>query len=186
MAKKKEETAKVVLEREYTVPLRKEFLKVAKNKRAKKAVNALREFMQRHMKSDNIIIGDFLNKEIWSKGIRNPPHHIKVKALKYEDGKVYVNSINAPVDKKEDKEDKKKKSEVKKPELKKDSPKAEGNKDNKDDKLKSEKTEPVKKDKQDVKKEEKKETKPKEKALPKKDKTEKPSSKPEEKKAIVN
>ena len=45
------------LERTYNVPLRKEFLKVPKYKRAKKAVKALKQFLAKHMKSDNVKIG---------------------------------------------------------------------------------------------------------------------------------
>lgn len=103
MAKKKEDKAKVVLEREYNVPLRREFLKVQNNRRAKKAIMALKQFISKHMKTENVLVADFLNKEIWARGIRNPPHHVRVKALKYEDGKVLVTSVNAPVEKKEDK-----------------------------------------------------------------------------------
>ena len=47
-----------ILERTYNVPLRKEFLKVPKYKRAKKAVTALKQFLVKHMKSDNIKIGN--------------------------------------------------------------------------------------------------------------------------------
>ena len=57
MAKKKEEP-KIVLERVYNVPLRKEFLKAPRYKRAKKAVTALKQFLVRHMKSDKIKIGN--------------------------------------------------------------------------------------------------------------------------------
>jgi len=59
-----------VVEREYNVPLRKEWLKVPRYKRAKKAVTALRQFLVRHMKSDKIHIGTFLNEELWKKEIR--------------------------------------------------------------------------------------------------------------------
>jgi len=78
-------------EREYNVPLRQEWLKVASYKRAKKAVTALRQFLVKHMKADdvgNIHIGEFLNKEIWKHGIKNPPHHVKIKTKKFGDGTV--------------------------------------------------------------------------------------------------
>ena len=52
--KKKKEEKKIILERVYNVPLRKEWLKSPKNKRAKKAVTALKKFLVRHMKSDKI------------------------------------------------------------------------------------------------------------------------------------
>lgn len=77
------------LERVYNVPLRKEFLKVPKYKRSKKAVTAIKNFLTRHMKSENIKIGKELNRKIWEKGIKNPPHHVKINAVK-EDDVVYA------------------------------------------------------------------------------------------------
>ncbi len=76
----------MALERTYNVPLRIEWLKVPKYKRAKKAVTALREFLQRHMKSETVLIGKYLNNAIWHHGMRNPPHHIKVDVVKGDDG----------------------------------------------------------------------------------------------------
>jgi large subunit ribosomal protein L31e len=85
---KKNEKNEIVLERIYNVPLRKEWLKTQKYRRAKKAVNALQQFISKHMKSDDVKIGTHANLEIWKHGIKNPPHHINVKATKYADGSV--------------------------------------------------------------------------------------------------
>lgn len=98
------------LERTYNVPLRKEFLKVPPYKRAKKAVKALREFVVKHMKSDNVNIGADVNYLIWKKGIKSPPHHVKVVVSK-EDDKVSV--VLEGKKKEEKKEVKKEKKEVK-------------------------------------------------------------------------
>ncbi len=76
------------IERVYNVPLRKEWLKVPKYKRAKKAVAALREFLQKHMKSENVKLGPEVNKLLWVHGIKNPPHHVKVTVMKNDDGRV--------------------------------------------------------------------------------------------------
>jgi len=86
--KKKEKEAKVTLERAYNVPLRKKWLKAPRHKRSKKAVKALKEFLQKHMKSDDVRLGMYVNEFIWKHGIKNPPHHVKVKAVKYDDGVV--------------------------------------------------------------------------------------------------
>ena len=72
-------------ERIYNIPIRKEFLKAPKYKRAKKAISAVKQFLIKHMKSKNIKLGNKLNQEIWKNGIRNPPHHIKVTAKKDDD-----------------------------------------------------------------------------------------------------
>jgi len=86
--KTKSKEEKIVLERVYNVPLRREWLKSPKYKRAKKAINALKEFVAKNMKSQDVRIGTFANLAIWKQGIKNPPHHLKVKCTKYEDGKV--------------------------------------------------------------------------------------------------
>ncbi len=93
---KKEETSKPVLERVYIIPLRRETLKVPPFKKANKAIKAVREFISRHMKSDNIIIGKYLNLKIWDHGAKNPPHHVKVNAVKDDKGKVFVELVDAP------------------------------------------------------------------------------------------
>jgi|TARA_B100001971_G_C18093336_1_gene484719 large subunit ribosomal protein L31e len=90
---KKEEAPKKVLERTYNIPLRKEFRKVAKWRRAEKAVTALRKFIVKHMKSDNVIINRYVNQLLWKNGIKNPPHHVKVNASKDEKGKVSVELV---------------------------------------------------------------------------------------------
>ena len=96
MAKKEE--SKIVLERTYNVPLRRTWLYTPRYRRAKRAVNALREFMARHMKAEfeNIKVGKYANLEIWKNGIKNPPHHIKVDAKKDDKGIVTVEIVGAP------------------------------------------------------------------------------------------
>ena len=94
MAKK--ETTKTVLERVYNVPLRKEYMKAPNWKRTPKAVKALREFIGKHMKSENVIIGKYANQLLWKNGIKNPPHHIKVNAVKDDKGKVAVELVELP------------------------------------------------------------------------------------------
>ncbi len=97
------------IERTYNVPLRKEFLKVPKHKRAKKAVAALKQFVVKHMKSENIKIGYYVNQEIWKRGIKSPPHHVKINVTKDKEGLVNVELVGAPVEeKKEDTKDSKK------------------------------------------------------------------------------
>ena len=84
MAENKE--LKIVLEREYNVPLRRKWLLVPKYKRAKKAVNTLRDFIAKHMKATEVKLGRYVNMTIWKDGIKNPPHHVLVIAKKNEEG----------------------------------------------------------------------------------------------------
>jgi large subunit ribosomal protein L31e len=76
------------VERVYTVPLRKEYRKVPRWRKTKKAVKALKEFLQKHMKSDDVRIERELNENVWKHGIKNPPHKVKVTAVKDENGVV--------------------------------------------------------------------------------------------------
>ena len=100
------------IERTYTVPLRREYLKVPNYRRTEKASRALREFLVKHMKSDTIKVGKFLNEHIWMHGMKNPPHHVKVNAVKVPEGVVYAELFGKPLrigkeEKAEKKEEKK-------------------------------------------------------------------------------
>lgn len=73
--------------REYTVPLRRGFHKTPRYKRSKKAITVLREFLVRHLKTENIKIGQHLNEHVWARGIRSPPGKVEVIAdISEEDG----------------------------------------------------------------------------------------------------
>ncbi|MBW3003539.1 50S ribosomal protein L31e [Candidatus Woesearchaeota archaeon] len=112
-------------DRTYNVPLRKEWLKTPKYRRSKKAMIALKEFLARHMKVEikNVKIGKHANLKIWERGIRNPPHHIKVNVSKDDEGIVKAEIVGAPVEKQPEKKEKHKKEmterEKKKEEIKK-------------------------------------------------------------------
>ena len=106
---KKEQAPKPVLERAYVIPLRRETLKVAPFRKANKAVKTIRAFISRHMKSDNVVIGKYLNLYVWKHGAKNPPHKVKVNTVKDDHGKVFVELVGAP--KEEPKAEEKKKLE---------------------------------------------------------------------------
>jgi|SRR3989339_966583 len=73
------------LERKYIIPLRKEWQKVPIYKRTQKAITALQQFLQKHMKVEEVKIGKFLNKKIWERGMKKPPHKIEVLARRIEE-----------------------------------------------------------------------------------------------------
>ncbi|MFH1210960.1 MAG: 50S ribosomal protein L31e [archaeon] len=96
-------------ERTYTIPLRKQWLKVAHYRRAKKAVSAVRAFVQKHMKNDDVRIGRYLNMQLWSRGMKSPPHKVTVKVSKVEDKEesyIKVELVGAPEEKKVEKKEK--------------------------------------------------------------------------------
>ncbi len=78
-----------VEERVYTINLGKVTL-APDNRRAKRAINMIREFAIRHMKSEEVKIDEELNKVIWSRGIRSPPRKIRVIISKDVSGVVTV------------------------------------------------------------------------------------------------
>lgn len=77
------------LERAYTIPLRSGFIKVPRYYRAKRAINQIRSFVEKHMKTEDVRIGSVLNEHVWSRGIKNPPSKVAVKVVK-EDNYVTV------------------------------------------------------------------------------------------------
>jgi|TARA_B100001964_G_C14237318_1_gene603125 large subunit ribosomal protein L31e len=159
---KKEEKPKTVLERAYNVPLRKEFQKVAKWRRAEKAVTGLRKFIAKHIKSENVLLGKYVNKELWKNGIKNPPHHVKVTAQKDDKGKVTVELTELPSEAKREIE---KEKGLKKTKEEKEAKKKEEAKKAEEAKKKEEKAPETKQEK--AKEEEKKEIKELKKELPK-------------------
>jgi large subunit ribosomal protein L31e len=96
--KKKDKDKKIVLERVYNIPLRREFIMVPQYKRAKRAISGIKKFLIKHMKSDKVKLGKYLNLKIWEHGIKNPPHHVKVNVKKDEEGNVFAEIVGAPVD----------------------------------------------------------------------------------------
>jgi large subunit ribosomal protein L31e len=81
------EEKKQALEREYIIPLRREFLKLPQYRRAGRAAKAVKKFIAKHMKvadrdMDKVKLDVYLNHEIWFRGKRNPLSKIKVKAIK--------------------------------------------------------------------------------------------------------
>jgi len=74
-------------ERVYVIPLR-EVKRVPRYLRAKKASKLVREFLIRHMKSDEVKLDTKLNHELWKQGVESPPSKIRVRAVKQDDGSV--------------------------------------------------------------------------------------------------
>jgi len=91
-------------EKKFTIPLRREFLKAPKWKRSPRAIRAIKKFIQRHLKVEDVKIGKALNEKIWSRSSKNPPGKINV-VVKKEEKKAYVEleGVKIPEEKKEKK-----------------------------------------------------------------------------------
>ena len=77
------------LTRVYTINLGRAWL-TPQHKRTDRVVNMIREFAEKHMKSDEVKLEQELNRQIWSRGKTNPPRKMRVKMVKDEDGVVTV------------------------------------------------------------------------------------------------
>lgn len=104
-ADKVEETKKTEenknLEREYVIPLRREFNKVPRYKKTNKAIKTIKKFIARHMKVSErdlklVRLDKYLNEFVWSRGIKKPPAKVKVKAVKDAEGIVRVELLDMP------------------------------------------------------------------------------------------
>ena len=90
MAEAKTKTKTEKVEREYVIPLREKVRPVPRYKKTNKAVKSVKEFLAKHMKIydrdlKKIKIDRHLNEYLWFRGIRSPPHKVKVKAIKEGD-----------------------------------------------------------------------------------------------------
>ncbi len=65
----------------YTIPLRDAF-HVPVTKRTTRAVKIIREFLVRHTKAEDIKLDSSINEALWDRGIKKPPHRIRVKVVK--------------------------------------------------------------------------------------------------------
>lgn len=175
------------MKNKHIIPLRKECMKVPVHAKTRKAVKAVKAFVQKHAKAEDVRIGKYLNQKLWERGNRNPPHKVEVMIETIEEEKdkqkvsyVKVELFGAPKEEKKKKEKKSllsrlkgEKAEEKKPEAAK-----------KEDKAAADLHEDSKK-KEEVKKEEKAlEKESKELQKEKLPKPEKPKAKPESQKEM--
>jgi large subunit ribosomal protein L31e len=100
--KKKKKDDEIVEERFYTIPLSRALVRPPK-KRAPRAMQLVKEFVNRHMKIQmkvseeeeeeelpQLIISKEVNEKIWDRGIEKPPRKIKTRITKDKDGNVTV------------------------------------------------------------------------------------------------
>ena len=85
------------LERVYTIPLGKVLLS-ANTHRAVRAINMIKEFARRHMKTYEIKIDEEVSHQIWARGVRSPPRKIRVKMTKTDEGHILVSSYEEEVE----------------------------------------------------------------------------------------
>ena len=75
-----------MIEKIYTINLKKATTKTPRWKRAKKSMSFIREFLKRHMKADEIRIGKSITEKVWMYGGKKIPNKIRIKAVETEEG----------------------------------------------------------------------------------------------------
>ena len=85
-----EEEEEIIDERIYTVPLRKAYWIGSRLHRANRTVRILREFVERHMKPEELLIQPEVNEKIWARGIQKPPRRLRIRATKNADNLVRI------------------------------------------------------------------------------------------------
>jgi large subunit ribosomal protein L31e len=80
----------IVEERIYTVPLRRIFWTGSRLRRSNRAVRELKDFVQKHMKPEELLIEPDVNERIWQRGIQKPPRKIRVRVTKNSENLVRV------------------------------------------------------------------------------------------------
>jgi large subunit ribosomal protein L31e len=88
-AKTEEEEIEIVEERVYTIPFRRVWT-TPSGKRTPRASRMLRDFVRRHMKTEDVHLSNEVNEELWARSISKPPRQIKVRVVKDKEGKVIV------------------------------------------------------------------------------------------------
>jgi large subunit ribosomal protein L31e len=88
---------KIGEKRKYIIPLRKEWLKVPRWRRSKRAIDALQNYVQKHTKVNNVRISTWLNEAVWKHGGKNPPAKVEVEVT-IENRKVQDKKTKKDVD----------------------------------------------------------------------------------------
>lgn len=86
----KEEEEEIIDERIYTVPLRRAYWTGSRLDRANRSIRILREFVERHMKPEELLIQPEVNEQIWARGIQKPPRRLRIRATKNADNLVRI------------------------------------------------------------------------------------------------
>eukprot|EP00127_Corallochytrium_limacisporum_P002990 Clim_evm37s144 gene=Clim_evmTU37s144 len=68
-----------VVTRELTMNLHKRIHGVGFKKRAPRAIKEIRAFVEKHMGTKDVRVSTSVNEAVWSQGVRNPPHRLRLR-----------------------------------------------------------------------------------------------------------
>lgn len=105
-------------EKVYTINLRKATLKTPRWEKSKKSIKIIRNFLKRHMKGDEVRIGQSITEKVWEGGSQQIPPKIRIKAVETEEDekkiiKAELLGVIFPEELKEEKKEKKKEEKAK-------------------------------------------------------------------------
>ena len=78
MAKKDRSKGRDAVTREYTINLHKKLHSIKFKSRAPRAIKEIKSFATKIMKTKDVRIDTSLNKLVWSQGIKNVPHKLRI------------------------------------------------------------------------------------------------------------
>jgi len=67
------------MERIYNIPLRRTWLMAPKWRRSKKAISAIKVFLEKHTKVKTVKLSKWINEAVWENGGKSPPGKLSVK-----------------------------------------------------------------------------------------------------------
>jgi large subunit ribosomal protein L31e len=94
-------------EKVFNIPLREAYVR-QRNRRASNAIKIINDYLEKHMKTEDINIGKSINEIVWKQGIENPPRKVRIHVIK-EDGVVYSELLGIEIKTPSAEETKKKK-----------------------------------------------------------------------------
>ena len=81
----KEPKEKTAVARTYTINMHRLLKDYHGKKRAARAIREIKKFASREMKTSKVEVSPELNGIVWSQGIRNVPHKLRLKVLRTKD-----------------------------------------------------------------------------------------------------
>ena len=85
-----------MLERDYTIPLR-NTLAAPRTNRAPSALRLIRNYLTKHMKGAETVVGESINLAVWEHGAQNIPEKVRVHCMKDDKGIIYAELPGVPI-----------------------------------------------------------------------------------------
>ena len=91
---------KKIEEKIYTIPLRREWVKQSRVRRANRSLNVIRGFVEKHTRAGETSLSSGVNELVWTRGAKKPPGKVKV-SVRVEEGIAFARLPEEPLPQKE-------------------------------------------------------------------------------------